>query len=419
MKRSLLAAILILPLLASSQDEEKKFTINFNGFVKTDMYWDSRQTVSIRQGQFYLYPANEMLDENGEDINARPNFNFVSIQTRLRTDMTGPDVLGAKTSAAIEGEFFGHSDSDINGFRLRHAYVKLNWKSTELLVGQYWHPMFTTASYPGVVNFNTGVPFLPFTRNPQVRLTQTFGGFKAYITALSQLDFKSNGPNGASAEYLRNTAMPAFNLNLEYSIKKEDCNFLIGVAGGFKTLLPRMYTTVTEENLTVLKYKSSEKISTFSGLVYTKLVIRPITVKLAGFYGQDPYDYTMIGGYGESGILDASTNAVEYSPISTMSFWADINTNGKRLQGGLFLGYSKNMGAPDGKEITTYYARGNNIAYLYRISPRLIYNVGKFRLAPEIDYTVAAYGKVAPDGIPTDTKEIGNFRFLLGVYYFF
>jgi hypothetical protein len=111
-----------------------------------------------------------------------------------------------------------------------------------------------------------------------------------------------------------------------------------------------------------------------------------------------------------------------------MSFWFDFNTNGKKLKVGLFAGYTKNLGTsdkkylfPDGAGQT--YARGANIAYAYRIAPRLIYNTGKFRIAPELEYTVAAYAtkdsKIDEYGIITDPKEIGNFRVLLGVYYFF
>jgi len=411
MKKLLLAFIFIIPILSFGQQEEKKFGIAFNGFVKSDIYWNSRQTVSLRDGQFYLYPANELLDKDGNDINARANFNFISIQTRLRGDITGPDALGAKTSAAIEGEFFGHSDADINGFRLRHAYLKLNWTSTELLVGQFWHPMFITGNYPDVVNFNTGVPFLPFSRNPQIRVTQSFGGVKIYLTALSQVDFKSTGPDGASTKYLRNTAIPALNLNLEYQVKKEGLNMLVGLAGGYKTLLPRMVTDST--------YKTNEKISSLCGQVYFKVVVPKFSVGFAANYTQDAYDLTMIGGYGVSAITDTIKNFQEYTPISTFSVWADLHTNGKRLQAGLFLGYSKNLGAAEDIYMYKFFSRGSDIAYLYRISPRLIYNVGKFRIAPELDYTVAGYGRPMPDGIPTNVKAIGNFRFLLGVYFFF
>lgn len=416
MKKLLLCVIVLLPTFLFGQNEEKKFGISFNGFVKTDIYWDSRQTESFREGQFYLYPKNELLDENGNDLNAHPSFNFLNIQTRLRGDITGPDALGARTSGAIEGEFFGHSEGDINGFRLRHAYVKLNWTRTELLVGQFWHPMFNPSIFPDVVNFNTGVPFLPFSRNPQIRVTQNFGGFKAYLTALSQVDFKSNGPDGASPKYLRNAAMPAFNLNFEYSRKSENgTTFLAGVAAGYKTLVPRLSSTIAD----TATYRVDEKISSFCGQAFVKMAMPKLTIKFAGNWAQDSYDITMIGGYAVSDIEDIMTGKRTYTPITTLSLWADVQTNGKKLQGGLFLGYSKNLGASEDILNNLYYSRGNNIGYLYRISPRLIYNVGKFRVAPELDYTVAAYGIPAKDGIPAGTQEIGNFRFLVGVYYFF
>ncbi len=108
MKR-LLIILLFLPALAFSQEEkEKKFGVKFSGFIKSDLYVDSRQTVDARLGHFLLYPKNEDLDENGEDINASPKLNFLSIQTRLTLKITGPDALGAKTSGLIEGAFFGN-----------------------------------------------------------------------------------------------------------------------------------------------------------------------------------------------------------------------------------------------------------------------------------------------------------------------
>ena len=66
--------------------------------------------------------SSMMIDMN--DLNANPSFHILNIQTRLRGDITGPDAFGAKTSGAIEAEFFGTSESDLNGFRLRHAYVQ-------------------------------------------------------------------------------------------------------------------------------------------------------------------------------------------------------------------------------------------------------------------------------------------------------
>jgi hypothetical protein len=213
MRKLFLVFILIIPMVSAfaQEENEKKFGVQFTGFVKADIFFDTRQTVAVRQGHFLLYPAAPLFDTNGVDVNARPNFNMLTIQTRLRTNITGPDVLGAKLSGAIEGEFFGMSNADINGFRLRHAFVKLDWKKSQLLIGQYWNPMFITKCFPGTVSFNTGAPFLPFARNPQINFLYRAGKVNLYGTAYAQVDFVSNGPAGPSVNYLSNTAIPALN----------------------------------------------------------------------------------------------------------------------------------------------------------------------------------------------------------------
>jgi hypothetical protein len=427
MKKYLITLVMVLPLIGISQ-QEKKFGIKFHGFVKTDIFYDSRQTVDAREGHFLLYPKDEDLDDLGADINAASKFNILSIQTRLKGVITGPDIWGAKTSGLIEGAFFGNIKTDINGFRLRHAFVKLSWPKTELLAGQFWHPMFVAGCFPGTVSFNTGAPFEPFARNPQVRFTKKFGKVNLLATALEQVDFVSTGPHGARRTYLINS-MPELNLRLEYKSEK----FYTGLGGNFKRLKPTLSisTYTNNDNITL---KANDYVSGMSFYGFVKIAPKPVTVKLYGVYGQMMYSMTMLGGYAVSGAdsIPVSGNyaysSFNYTPINTMSFWFDFNTNGKKLKVGLFAGYTKNLGTsdkkylfPDGAGQT--YARGANIAYAYRIAPRLIYNTGKFRIAPELEYTVAAYAtkdsKIDEYGIITDPKEIGNFRVLLGVYFFF
>ncbi|MFP4527949.1 MAG: hypothetical protein ACLFQX_05315, partial [Candidatus Kapaibacterium sp.] len=137
-------------LSAQSLDD---FGIKFSGFVKTDAIFDSRGNTSIREGHFLLYPLPEQLDPNGDDINEHSQFSIFSIQSRLAGTITGPDVLGAKSSGRIEGAFFGSTDATINTFRLRHAFVKLDWENTTFLAGQTWNIMFVEQCFPGVVSF--------------------------------------------------------------------------------------------------------------------------------------------------------------------------------------------------------------------------------------------------------------------------
>lgn len=420
MKKLLFTAIAALFILVSQAQEQPKFGIEFTGFVKTDIIWDSRQTVSIREGHFLLYPSNELLDENGDDINKKANFNFLNVQTRLLGKISGPDALGAKTSGLIEGEFFGTSDADVNGFRLRHAFVKLNWTRTELMVGQFWHPLFNINCFPGVVSFNTGAPFTPFTRNPQIRLTHKLGkSFNLSFAALSQRDFMSNGPDGPNSKYLRNSAVPALNLQFEYGMKnqKGTIEVLAGVMGNYKMLTPRLATP--------LNVKTSEKVNSMTIMGYAKARFGGFTIKVAEIFTQDAHDLTMLGGYAVKSVIDTTTAEVDYLPSNVYSTWVEWVYAQKNWEIGLFTAYSKSLGYGsdlyvDNNGKKTFYARGADIDHLYRIAPRFVYNAGKFRVAPEIEYTISGYGKTTEsDGTVSDIKDIGNFRLLVGVFYFF
>lgn len=409
-KNFILLFVILLPVMMLAQDHPK-FGIKFTGFVKSDIYFDSRQGVSAREGHFYLYPMNELLEAGGFDINSKSTFNMLSIQTRLKGAITGPEAFGAKTSAVIEGAFFGHTSPDINGFRLRHAFAKLNWENTELLVGQYWHAMFITQCFPGTVSFNTGAPFQPFSRNPQIRLTQNFNDFKMSFTAMSQRDFTSTGPAGASTAYLRNNVIPELNFTIQYSSKSDNGNsFLIGAGLDYLSLIPRIETSVG--------YATDQAVDGISTMAFMKITTPNITAKFEAVMGKNTTNLTMLGGYATSANINLHYDYVEYLPIKNLSLWTDIHSNGKKVNAGLFVGYTKNQGV--GKNVVgPFYARGANIDYIYRIAPRINFNSGKMRFAGEIEYTSAAYGETQIDGTVADAKEVSNFRLLIGVYYFF
>ncbi len=407
--KKLITALLIGSSLFSYAQETQNFGIKFSGFVKTDFFTDSREVVNSREGHFLLYPYAESLDANGDDIRAHQNTNFLSIQSRLTGKITGPDAFGAKTSGVLEADFFGNG-TDVNGFRLRHAFAKLSWTKTELLMGQYWNPMFVAECFPGVVSFNTGSPFQPFARNPQIRLSQKMGDVKAILAASTQRDFTSTGPNGASSEYLRNSAIPNLHAQLQYN--PDSTNHVFGAGVDYKSLLPQTSTTGTAT------YASDERINSLSAIAYAKLDGKKFTVKMEGVYAQNATDLVMIGGYAEKTAADATTGAVEYTNLQTASAWIDMNTKGKKVQFGLFGGYTENLGAEDDIK-GNIYARGSNIDYVYRVAPRVVFIAGKMNLALEVEHTVAAYGTTDTDGTVKDSEEVGNTRGLFSCIYKF
>lgn len=397
----------------TSEDKTNKIKMKFSGFVKTDYFWDTRQTVSAREGHFLLFPAPENLDPDGEDINAKSNFNFLSIQSRVRMNVTGARALNADVTGKLEADFFGQLNPNINLLRLRLAYVNLDWGKTELRFGQDWVPMFITDCFPGTVSFNTGAPFQPFARNPQVKITQKFGYFKLIGALLSQRDYASRGASGPSGTYIRNSATPEFSLQLHYKKVNKDAGtaLITGIGASYKTITPQIETGTG--------YKTDETVGGMNGIAFLKYKAKKFTFKAEGIYGENITDVLSIGGFLVSDSVDVIKGYVEYSPIKTMSFWTDIHTNGKKLQVGLFAAYTQNMGAKDDMAGPVY-GLGTNIADMYRVSPRVIYNAGKVRFALEFEYTVANYGATRDaKGVPTDLTEVSNLRSLFAVYYFF
>ncbi len=421
MKKCVLFSIaLLLGLTCFAQ--EKKFGIKFSGFVKNDMFFDTRQTTAAREGHFLIYPNPEILDDAGDDINAGLNYNFLAVQSRLSGKITGPDAFGAKTSGVIEGDFFAQLNDNINLFRMRHAFVKLNWEATQLLFGQYWNPMFVTGCYPGTVSFNTGCPFQPFARNPQVRLTKYLGDLQVTVAALGQRDYASRGANGASSQYLRNSGIPDMHIQIHYSKSDEEAqtDFLFGVGGAFKQIVPRLQTDVG--------YKTDETVSGMSFMGFLKYKMPILTFKLEGVYGENLADVLSISGFAVEKIKDIPKNYVSYLPLSTMSFWGDIHTNGENFQFGIFAGYSKNLGAANDVTGPVYglgvagLGKNNDegIEYMYRISPRLVFNSNKLRFALEGEYTGASFGNLDAKAVPSNnTTQVANMRLLFATYYFF
>ncbi len=398
--------------------EEKKFGVKFSGFVKNDFFYDTRQSVAAREGHFLLWPSPEYLDENGEDINAGTNFNMLAIQSRLSLALSGPDALGARTSGLIEGDFFAQLNDNIDLFRLRHAFVKLTWTHIEALAGQYWNPLFVTDCFPGTVSFNTGTPLQSFSRNPQIRISFNAGGLKLTLAALAQRDYASVGPAGTTSIYLRNSAIPDMHLQAQYGFNNETGTGLLAGAGiAYKTLVPRL----SSEPVAGEVYKINEKVGGLTAIVFARMTTKPLTAKLQLRYGENITDLLGISGFAVTNIIDPVSGLQEYSPLRSMTLWAEVHSNGNP-QVGLFGGYTVNNGTRDERESNLYpvYGLATNIRSLYRISPRIFYNIGKLRLALELEYTSAAYGSdYNAFYIPDTTSSVGNLRTLLAVYYFF
>ena len=385
--------------------DPSKPTLTWSGFVKAEGMFDTRQIVEAREGYLLLYPKKVVLDKNGDDINAHGSFNQYAMTARLTAKATGPDVLGAKASALIEGDFTGASNSENNSFRLRHAFLKLKWNHSAITAGQYWHPINIPEMIPNVLSLNTGAPFHPFSRQPQIRLDASRGKINTVLAITAQRDYVNTGPAGATSVYLRNSIVPNLHGQIQFTHEK----IFAGVGVDFKQLMPRLVT----DSL----YATKAKVNCISYTAFVMAKTKPLILKMQWLYGQGLNDHIVMGGYGVSSI-DPLLNEHTYSPLNYLSGWINLQTTGKTWQGSLFAGYTKGYGADDA--ITgPVYARDSDIEYVYRLAPMLSYINGKLTVAVECEITTAAYGKTDSHYKVIDSAPVTNTRISFSAGYFF
>lgn len=403
---SLFLNSLFVPVAAAESDNPPAFRFSFHGYVHAEMFYDNRQMVAAREGNAPLFPQAVNRDAEGNDLNGSSSFTFSLISSRFSAGIVGPEMLGAVSSAFLEVDFLGTNASTFNLLRMRHAYMKLNWARSEFLAGQYWHPMFVTLCFPGVIQFGAGVPYHVLNRSPQLRFTHQAGPLRLAAMLVSQNDFSSLGPLGMSSTYIRNSGRPEVFGQAIY----EKGLFLAGASAGYKTIRPRTTTSAG--------YRTNETLSTFSGNIFTRLSLPKLTVKMQAIYGEELSHLILPGGYGEAELIDPLKGIYSYTGIRNLSAWIDLDTSKAPFHAGLFAGHIWNLGTSEPVTGDSW-IRGNNIARMYRLAPRagLFYGGTSFNL--ELLYDVAAYGMPGPSFRFEDTNDANNLRILFSVKYIF
>ena len=402
----LLATLLLISSLdIFSQEVTSPYKLSVSGYVRADALFDSRQVVEAREGFLLFFPKRPEFDKNGRDVNAHPSFNQYAMTSRVTLKATGPDVLGAKVLGLIEADFTGASNIENNGLRLRHAYVSLQWSKTRLMAGQYWHPLDVPEMLPNVLSLNTGAPFHPFSRQPQVRVDYKTGYFNLVAAATSQRDYTNAGPDGSNSAYLRNSVVP--NLHGQIQFKKD--GLFAGAGIDYKRLTPKLQVDST--------YTGDIHLDCLSYTAFLSYTEKNLSLKAQYTLGRALNDHLMMGGFGTIRPGENQTE-ISYTALTHHYVWMNAAYTLNKWQPSIFLGYVKNAGA-DEPVTGPVYARGADIDYLYRISPMITYTTGKLNLITEIEYTVAAYGDATETFTVKNTKETGNLRVGLGMVYNF
>ena len=428
---------LVLAVTVSAQEasskEAKKQAIKSHlkqhykvyGFVRNYFAYDSRESIS-GTGDLYNYmPRDEKWNQTEaqaaisgvprEDLNAASTFRFLSLTTRIGLNITGYKWRSTEFGGKIEADFYAglngvgsqtHKLSGTAQLRLRQAYLTLAWDSlkmgkdyarVDLLMGQAWHPMASDLS--DAIALNSGAPFGPFSRTPQVKMDARLGHFVTLTAAgLWQMQYSSTGPDGQSAEYMAYGKTPETYLGLSV----HDKGFLMRAGADLLSIKPRHLGSVNGVDVLV-----KDRITTVSPFLYMQYKKGEFSVKAKTIFAEAGEHMNLNGGYGVKKVN--ADGSWEYTPTRTSSTWISLVYGGKvgaqedkhpqKLQGILFAGYAENFGTkdplatnPDGSLVGFYDPRVKNMKRMWRLSPTLLYTVGKFQLGCEYEITSVHYG---------------------------
>lgn len=372
----------------------RKVALDYAGFIRWDGLYNTRQSVGVREGLLYFFPKAVKNNAQGVDENATSHINFLSVFTRGALKVSAPSVWGADVSGLIEADFFGHLNSTISNFRLRHAYFKLQWSQAELMFGQYWDSFTNVKFFPGVLNPGAGQPLQPFSRNPGIYFNwQPVPLFRMETALTMQRD--AFAEFGAQNELQQNSGLPGVNLNLVLDGEMAQ----IGVGAMGKAIRPNL----TSANL------MSGGLQVFAN----SQIIEPLRIRARAVYGSNLADHQMLGGFVE-------TDDGRFLNLNSWSSWLDIEYKlHRQWKLGLFGGYTGNLGT-QGETGTgkTFTARFPDQAYSMFIAPRLIFEPTKaLKFALETHWTQSMYATkfsntIAPE-IQAGDQAVNNLHVAL------
>ena len=414
----------------ASAQEETPSRFKVYGFIRNYMVFDTRE-VSAGEQDLYFYMPKDVKTVDNVDQNAVPSFRMLALTSRLGLDVSGYRIGDTQVSATVEGDFYCMNGSTAT-FRLRQAYMGILWDNLvlgDLLlnVGQTWHPM--AADFPHLTNLETGAPFNPVNRSPQVMFHWSVGKFTWTGGILYPMQYLPVGPTSTTTPVWFDAAGKYIPITTYGTTKSADYNkygmipeVYLGVSfqsGGFLaragvdmfSSMPRWEAPsvrIVDEATRELSYDFNERstlrarLFAFSPLVFLQYTHGSFQIKAKSVLAQSGEHMNLLSGYGVT--YNWKRHALEYTPmqdwVSFLSFQA-----GRKFQFMTMFGYMQQLGTT--KAIFAHQSADRplwlntsadaKIQRAVRATPTLAYNLGKLTFALEYNCTAAWFG----DGIRT------------------
>ena len=412
MKKSLFLLSLAVLLTGSAAFAQEEVPAKFKlyGFIRNYMVFDTHEVSAGTQDLYFYMPKDRNLDADGIDLAEIPSFRMLALTTRLGLNVSGYRIGDLSVSGAVEGDFYCMNGS-VASFRLRQAYVGLLWDNLvmgDLLVnvGQTWHPL--AADLPHVTNLETGAPFNPFNRSPQIMAHWTVGKFTWTGGILYPMQYLPTGPSGKSAEYNKYGLIPEVYLGV--SLKSG--GFLGRVGVDFFSIKPRwnapvitLADDVDGQHLLIYDTTVTEQLQArlfaFSPFIYLQYTHGNFQLKAKSILAQGGEHLNLLSGYGAT--YDWNRMQLGYTPMQDWASFISFQV-GKKWQFLAMAGYMQRLGttksvfAYDDYFVNSLWLNSSadaRIQQAARVTPTIAYNLGKLTFSLEYNGTAAFFGEGA------------------------
>ncbi len=397
---------------AAFAQEEKPSHFKLYGFIRNYMVADTR-AVNAGTEDLYFYMPKGISIKDGFDENAGFNWRFVSLTTRMGLDVSGYKWGSMGVSGKVEADFYCLNGS-VATLRLRQAFMKLAWDESPvtLTIGQAWHPM--AADMPHMNNLETGAPFNPFNRSPQLTADVKLGSNLTFTASLLYLNhYLPTGPGDVKSKDYYKYGLPELYMGLSY----KDGGFLGRVGLDMTNIRP--YRTHTDWRVAdssdpkTIEVKSL--MTTFSPFIYAQYTKGLFQIKAKSILAQSGEHMNLLSGYGVHSFNDDGT--ITYTPMQDWASFLSFSY-GKKFQVMAMLGYMKQLGTT--ADLTDNRLWMNKSADVHiqqalRATPTVAWNLGKFTVSLEYNLTAAEFGTGERNarGMFTGTPEwVLNHRFI-------
>lgn len=393
MKKVLFIIFTALTLGSGAMAQESKPTFKWYGFVRNFFTFDTRESLSGVEDLFFYVPRDRKIVD-GEDVNAVNSFRFAALTSRLGVDINGYQINGWNVDARLEMDFHA-GVTGVTGAaltRLRQAYVSFAKDNLSIKVGQTWNPMAT--DLPVIFDVNSGAPFGPFGRSPQLTAEYSFTNALSMTgSILWQMQYTSQGPSwdaashtyksAASADYIKYGLIPEIFLGLNF----KSGGFLARAGVDMTSIRPRHLDGATG-------VKVNDRITNVSPYLFLQYSDGPFIAKFKTIFAQSGEHLFLNGGYGVTAFN--ADHSWSYAPTRNSSSWLSL-CYGRQVQAVFFAGYARNFGtavdiiSPD----YLYFNKNSfsNMNAMWRLTPGIMYNIGKITLAFDWEITSVQYGK--------------------------